>query len=79
MLRWLSVLFLGLALSACVSAEQVPIPEVHCLPMEKYSADEESAAARELQALPEDAELRQMMTDYGRMRAGNRACLERSS
>lgn len=66
----------ALALTGCVSAQQVPVVEAHCLPLPHYTATEQQRAAQELASLPKGAELRRMMTDYGKMRAGDRACLE---
>jgi len=64
------------ALGGCVTAESVPVPEVHCLPLVEYTAADQKKAASELSELPSKSILRRMMTDYGRMRAGDRACLE---
>jgi hypothetical protein len=45
-----------------------------CPQPKTYTADDETRAARELQALPADSMLAAMITDYGRERAALRAC-----
>ena len=66
-------LILG-TLSGCATAGRV---EFICLPMSSYSVADQSAAADELDGLPEGSVIGRMIVDYGVMRAANRACLGR--
>lgn len=74
-MRWLAIIAL-LTLTACATPEPVPVLHNVCLPMVEYSATEQAQAAKELSAMPPGAELPKMMTDYGKMRAANRACTD---
>ena len=53
-------------------------PSVHpittCPPIVSYSAEQQARAADELDSLPADAELREMMADYKWMRDQARVC-----
>lgn len=61
----------ALPLIACatVLSEPAPIEVRVCPPMAKYSAEEQVAASLELTILPSNSMLRQMMDDYGDLRA----------
>lgn len=71
----IAVLPMCFILIGCISAEQVPVVESHCLPMKDYTQQEQSQAAGELSNLPEGTEISKMFVDYGQMRSANRACL----
>ena len=43
-----------------------------CPPLIQYSADQMKRAAAEMRALHKDAELRRLVTDYGKMRSACR-------
>lgn len=57
---WIAALF---SLSACQSTGGGGCP-----PLVNYSADQMKRAAAEMRALHKDAELRRLITDYGKMR-----------
>lgn len=59
-------------LAGCATVETRTV--VACLPMREYSAEFQSAAADELERLPDGSNVSKMITDYGVMRAANRAC-----
>lgn len=59
-----------LALASCTA----PPPITACPPIVEYSAKQQARAADELDALPADAELREMMVDYKWMRDQARVC-----
>lgn len=65
-------------LSGCAH-EGVPVTAVSCLPRETYvdySKEAQAKAFEELTLLPPGSELGNMIADYGKMRAAERACLE---
>ena len=62
-----------LLLNGCAT-NQVPVLHKFCLPMVNYSRQEQSEAAKELTLLGPRSEVSHMMTDYGAMRAADRAC-----
>ena len=61
----MTVLF---SLAACQSTTG----DGDCPPLVKYSADQMKRAAAEMRALHKDAELRRLITDYGKMRSACR-------
>ena len=67
------ILLTLLMLSGCAT-NQVPVLHKFCLPMVSYSRQEQSEAAKELKKLGSRSELAQMITDYGKLRAADRAC-----
>ncbi len=66
------VALLLLALTACTA----PPPITACPPIVEYTAEQQTRAADELDALPADAALREMMADYARVRNQLRVCAE---
>lgn len=58
-------------LSACATAGSDSAP---CPPVVEYSAAEQAHAAAEVDALPENAVLVRMMSDYAVLRDQARAC-----
>lgn len=66
--------FLIPALFLLTACQTVPTVKVLCLPMVTYSPEQEAKAAEELKALPPGSVLGTLITDYGRMRAEDRAC-----
>ncbi len=67
------VLLTLLMLNGC-AAQPVPVLHNFCIPMVSYSRQEQSKAVKELESLGSHSELAEMITDYGRMRAADRAC-----
>lgn len=76
------ILLAALALAGCATAPKPPAPtpiaSVQCLPLASYSKAEQTEAADELAKLPAGSVLGRMVTDYGSMRAADRACLKAS-
>ena len=63
-------------LSGCATAPPAsPVTVVTCLPLKSYTAIEEQALATALEALQAGDPFIQAMTDYGQMRAADRACI----
>ena len=60
-----------LSLTACATAGSDSAP---CPPVVEYSAAEQAHAAAEVDALPENAVLVRMMSDYAVLRDQARAC-----
>ena len=65
-----ALLLLLLTLTACTA----PPPITACPPVVPYTAEQQARAADELDSLPADAELREMMADYKWMRDQARVC-----
>lgn len=63
----------------CMGGCATPAPAVQttttCLPLTSYTAAQEKAAGDALAALDTGSELVAMMTDYGALRAADRACI----
>lgn len=62
-----------LSLAGCTPT---PPPITACPPVVPYTAEQQTRAADELDALPADAALREMMADYARVRNQLRVCAE---
>jgi len=64
-------------LTACATPGSAPpptpIPTPTCLPLKTYTAAQEAEAAKELAGLPVGSTVAQFVTDYGQMRAADRA------
>lgn len=64
------------ALTACATAPPPSVaPAIECLPLTAYTSAQEAAAGAELAALKPGDPLAAMITDYGAMRAADRACI----
>lgn len=68
-------------LSACATTKPTAPPpppavvaRLQCLPMVSYSKAEQTQAADELAKLPAGSMVGRLVTDYGAMRAADRAC-----
>lgn len=77
------IILAALLLSGCatagsappVTAQQATVVKTICLPLKAYAEPQEKAVAAELQKLPADDPLAGFVTDYGQMRAADRACI----
>jgi hypothetical protein len=66
-----------LSMAGCASTPK-PLPVAQspsCLPLVSYTPDFQKQAAEQLQSIPPASPVAQMVVDYGKMRAADRACL----
>lgn len=66
-------------LPGCATPAPTVVTTTTCLPMTSYTAAQEKAAGDALAALDAGSELVAMMTDYGALRAADRACIASSA
>lgn len=65
---------LALAAAALAGCQTTTAVKVQCLPMAAYTPAQQTQASAELGMLQGGSELAQMIVDYGKLRAANRAC-----
>lgn len=69
-MRMRTIFLCALFVTGCTA----PPPITACPPVVEYSREQQARAADELEALPSDAALREMMADYKRTRDQLRVC-----